>query len=74
MQLMTAVSPQLEQLKKEVKLVVANSQYTRYGTVILALFKLSACRWLGRAGCCVHGDFGFHFVAVSKFVAGAMSS
>uniref|UniRef100_A0A1I8AKP2 Preprotein translocase subunit SecY n=1 Tax=Steinernema glaseri TaxID=37863 RepID=A0A1I8AKP2_9BILA len=38
MQLMTAVSPQLEQLKKEGEAGRRKiSQYTRYGTVILAL-------------------------------------
>src|SRR5476649_566375 len=44
MQLMTAVSPQLEQLKKEGEAGRRKiSQYTRYGTVVLPWFKLSAC-------------------------------
>src|SRR5215467_5332357 len=40
MQLMTAVSPQLEQLKKEGQAGQRKiTQYTRYGTVFLALFQ-----------------------------------
>ena len=40
MQLMTAVSPQLEALKKEGEVGRKKiNQYTRYGTVILALFQ-----------------------------------
>src|SRR6267142_767448 len=40
MQLMTAVSPQLEQLKKEGQSGQRKiTQYTRYGTVFLALFQ-----------------------------------
>src|SRR3982751_4266571 len=40
MQLMTAVSPQLEQLKKEGEAGRRKiSQYTRYGTVVLAVFQ-----------------------------------
>src|SRR5476649_2696051 len=52
MQLMTAVSPQLEQLKKEGEAGRRKiSQYTRYGTVVLALVRLLACPlvWRGRA-------------------------
>src|SRR5436309_15110944 len=40
MQLMTAVSPQLEQLRKEGQAGQRKiTQYTRYGTVFLALFQ-----------------------------------
>ncbi len=52
MQLMTAVSPQLEQLKKEGEAGRRKiSQYTRYGTVILALVQPLACplAWPTRA-------------------------
>ena len=40
MQLMTAVSPQLDQLRKEGEAGRRKiTQYTRYGTVLLALFQ-----------------------------------
>ncbi len=43
MQLMTVVSPQMEQLKKEGESGRRKiTQYTRYGTVILAMFR----RWV----------------------------
>lgn len=62
MQLMTAISPQLEQLKKEGESGRRKiSQYTRYGTVVL-----------GSQGVAFSNDFGFYFVAVTTFVAGAM--
>jgi len=43
MQLMTAISPQLEQLRKEGESGRRKiTQYTRYGTVVLALFQATA--------------------------------
>jgi preprotein translocase subunit SecY len=43
MQLMTAISPQLEQLRKEGESGRRRiTQYTRYGTVVLALFQATA--------------------------------
>jgi preprotein translocase subunit SecY len=43
MQLMTAISPQLEQLRKEGETGRRKiTQYTRYGTVVLALFQATA--------------------------------
>src|SRR6266436_6117803 len=51
MQLMTAVSPQLEQLRKEGQAGQRKiTQYTRYGTVFLALFQATGIMflmWLG---------------------------
>lgn len=74
MQLMTAISPQLEQLKKEGASGRRKiSQYTRYGTVVLALVQaIGMSVGLGSQGVAFSNDFGFYFVAVTTFVAGAM--
>lgn len=74
MQLMTAISPQLEQLKKEGGSGRRKiSQYTRYGTVVLALVQaIGMSVGLGSQGVAFSNDFGFYFVAVTTFVAGAM--
>ncbi|MCO3222364.1 UNVERIFIED_CONTAM: preprotein translocase subunit SecY [Pseudomonas aeruginosa] len=74
MQLMTAISPQLEQLKKEGESGRRKiSQYTRYGTVVLALVQaIGMSVGLGGQGVAFSNDFGFYFVAVTTFVAGAM--
>ncbi len=74
MQLMTAVSPQLEQLKKEGEAGRRKiSQYTRYGTVVLALVQaVGMSIGLASQGVAFSADFSFHFVAVTTFVAGAM--
>ncbi len=74
MQLMTAVSPQLEQLKKEGEAGRRKiSQYTRYGTLVLAIVQaVGMSVGLGGQGVAFSTDFGFYFVAVTTFVAGAM--
>ncbi|PAU54281.1 preprotein translocase subunit SecY [Pseudomonas sp. PIC25] len=74
MQLMTAVSPQLEQLKKEGEAGRRKiSQYTRYGTLVLAFVQaIGMSIGLASQGVAFTTDFGFHFVAVTTFVAGAM--
>lgn len=74
MQLMTAISPQLQQLKKEGESGRRKiSQYTRYGTVVLALVQaIGMSVGLGSQGVAFSNDFGFYFVAVTTFVAGAM--
>lgn len=74
MQLMTAISPQLEQLKKEGESGRRKiSQYTRYGTVVLALVQaIGMSVGLDSQGVAFSNDFGFYFVAVTTFVAGAM--
>ena len=74
MQLMTAISPQLEQLKQEGESGRRKiSQYTRYGTVVLALVQaIGMSVGLGSQGVAFSNDFGFYFVAVTTFVAGAM--
>lgn len=74
MQLMTAVSPQLEQLKKEGEAGRRKiSQYTRYGTLVLAVVQaIGMSVGLASQGVAFSTDFGFYFVAVATFVAGAM--
>ena len=74
MQLMTAISPQLEQLKKEGESGRRKiSQYTRYATLVLALVQaIGMAVGLGSQGVAFSNDFGFYFVAVTTFVAGAL--
>ncbi len=74
MQLMTAVSPQLEQLKKEGEAGRRKiSQYTRYGTLALAIVQaIGMSVGLAGQGVAFSTDFGFYFVAITTFVAGAM--
>ncbi len=74
MQLMTAVSPQLEQLKKEGEAGRRKiSQYTRYGTVILALVQaIGMSIGLANQGVAFSAGLSFYVVAVATFVAGAM--
>ena len=74
MQLMTAVSPQLEQLKKEGEAGRRKiSQYTRYGTLVLAIVQaVGMSVGLAGQGVAFSNDFGFYFVAITTFVAGAM--
>ena len=74
MQLMTAVSPQLEQLKKEGEAGRRKiSQYTRYGALVLAIVQaIGMSVGLAGQGVAFSTDFGFYFVAVTTFVAGAM--
>ena len=74
MQLLTAVSPQLEQLKKEGEAGRRKiSQYTRYGALVLALVQaIGMSVGLAGQGVAFSADFGFYFVAVTTFVAGAM--
>jgi preprotein translocase subunit SecY len=74
MQLMTAVSPQLEQLKKEGEAGRRKiSQYTRYLALVLAIVQaIGMSVGLAGQGVAFSNDFGFYFVAVTTFVAGAM--
>ncbi|MFT7776986.1 preprotein translocase subunit SecY [Roseateles sp.] len=74
-QLMTYVVPTLEQLKKEGEAGRRKiTQYTRYGTLGLALFQsLSIALALeGSAGLVINPGFGFRLTAVSSLVAGTM--
>lgn len=74
MQLMTAVTPSLEQLKKEGEAGRRKiSQYTRYGTVVLALIQATGMSvGLASQGVTFTDNFSFYFLAVSTFVCGAV--
>ena len=74
MQLMTVVSPQLEQLKKEGEAGRRKiNQYTRYGTVILATVQsFGMAVGLANQGVAFSADVSFYFVAVVTLVAGAV--
>ncbi|KFF50262.1 MULTISPECIES: preprotein translocase subunit SecY [Salinicola] len=74
MQLLTAVSPQLEALKKEGEAGRRKiNQYTRYGTVLLALIQASGMSvGLVSQGVAYTGGISFYFTAVVTFVAGAV--
>ena len=65
MQLMTVVSPQLEALKKEGESGRRKiTQYTRYGTVVLALFQalgISIALEVAAAAWCVDPGLAFRF-------------
>ena len=74
MQLMTAVSPQLEQLKKEGEAGRRKiSQYTRWGTLALASVQATGMS-VGMASQGLFFDGGVYtlFVAISSLVTGAM--
>ena len=74
MQLMSAVSPQLEALKKEGESGRRKiSQYTRYLTVILALVQATGMTvGLGNQGMAYSPDLSFYFVAIVSLVTGAV--
>ncbi len=74
MQLMTAVSPQLEQLKKEGEAGRRKiSQYTRYFTVALALVQATGMSvGMASQGLFFDGGFLTIFVAVCSLVTGAI--
>jgi preprotein translocase subunit SecY len=75
MQLLTVVSPQLEQLKKEGEAGRRQiTKYTRYGTVLLATFQALgiAIALEGQAGLVLDPGLGFRVTAVTTLVAGTM--
>lgn len=74
MQLMTAVTPSLEQLKKEGEAGRRKlSQYTRYGTVLLAFVQASGMSvGLASQGVTFTDGMSFYFLAVTTFVCGAV--
>ncbi|NVZ11472.1 preprotein translocase subunit SecY [Allochromatium humboldtianum] len=78
-QLMTAVVPQLEQLKKEGEAGRRKiTQYTRYGTVFLATFQAIGIsmalqgQTAGGSALVVHSGVGFVFTAAVSLVTGTM--
>ncbi|MBL8362003.1 MAG: preprotein translocase subunit SecY [Rubrivivax sp.] len=75
MQLMTYVLPSLEALKKEGEAGRRKiTQYTRYGTLALAIFQsLAIALGLeGSPGLVINPGFGFRMTAVVSLVAGTM--
>lgn len=75
MQLMTVASPQLEALKKEGEAGRRKiTQYTRYGTVGLALFQAIGISVAleGQAGLVLDPGLMFRFVTVSTLVTGTL--
>ncbi|WIO74546.1 preprotein translocase subunit SecY [Porticoccaceae bacterium LTM1] len=74
MQLMSAVTPSLEQLKKEGDAGRRKiNQYTRYGTVLLATVQgIGLAIGLGSQGMAYTADFMFYFTAVTSLVTGAV--
>ncbi|CEK09463.1 preprotein translocase subunit SecY [Legionella hackeliae] len=73
-QLFSVVSPKLEQLKKEGESGRRKiNQYTRYLTLILAIFQsLGMARWLAGQQIALHADIFFYFTAVVTLVTGTM--
>lgn len=75
MQLMTAVSPHLEQLKKEGETGRRKiTQYTRYGTVFLALFQATGISIAleSQPGLVLDPGLVFRLTAVTTLVTGTM--
>lgn len=74
MQLMSAVSPQLEALKKEGEAGRRQiSQYTRYLTVVLALLQATGMTvGMANQGLAYSADISFYIVAVVSLVTGAV--
>src|SRR5712672_4413655 len=75
MQLMTAVSPQLEQLRKEGQAGQRKiTQYTRYGTVFLALFQATGISIAleSQPGLVLDPGLLFRITTVTTLVTGTM--
>lgn len=74
MQLLTAVSPHLEQLKKEGESGRRKiNQYTRYGTLALAIFQaLGIARWLVASGIVLVPGIYFYFIATITLATGTL--
>ncbi|MGJ8516937.1 preprotein translocase subunit SecY [Carnimonas bestiolae] len=74
MQLLTVVSPQLEQLKKEGEAGRRKiTQYTRYGTVVLALIQsFGMAVGLVGSGAAIDPGIIFYCTTIVTFVAGAI--
>lgn len=74
MQLMSVVSPKLEQIKKEGESGRRKiNQYTRYATLFLALFQsFGLARWLASNGTAIDPGFIFYFTTVVTLTTGTM--
>lgn len=73
-QLFTAVSPKLEELKKEGESGRRKiNQYTRYGTLLLAIFQgLGISKWLASSGAVLIPGFSFYFISTVTLATGTM--
>ena len=73
-QLLVATTPSLQQLRKEGESGRRKiAQYTRYGTLGLALVQgFAMSSGLASQGLAYAPSFGFHFVAITTLVTGAM--
>ncbi len=73
-QLMTVVSPKLEQLKKEGDAGRRKiSQYTRYGTLLLATFQaFGMAKFLASSGTAYDTGLGFYLTTVVTLVTGTL--
>lgn len=74
MQLFSMVLPSLEQLKKEGESGRRKiNQYTRYFTLVLALFQsFGMAKWLAGQHIALNADFSFYITAVVTLVTGTM--
>jgi preprotein translocase subunit SecY len=73
-QLFSVISPRLEQLKKEGGAGKRKiNQYTRYATLILAVFQsLGMAKWLASSGVALDDSFLFYLTATLTLVTGTM--
>jgi preprotein translocase subunit SecY len=73
-QLLVATTPSLQQLRKEGEAGRRKiAQYTRYGTLLLATVQgFAMSSGLASQGLAYAGNIGFHFVAITTLVTGAM--
>lgn len=74
MQLLTVISPALEQLKKEGEVGRRKiARYTRMGTLVLATFQgFGMARYLASAGIALDPTLGFYFVTTLTLVTGTL--
>lgn len=74
MQLLTVVSPNLEQLKKEGEAGRRKiTQYTRYGTLVLATLQAyGMTRFLSNSGTAIHSGMLFYMTTMITLVTGTM--
>jgi len=73
-QLYAAVSPKLQQIKKEGEAGRHKiNQYTRYGTILLSLVQgVGICKWLVSSGVVISPGINFYFVATVTLVTGTL--
>jgi len=73
-QLFSVVSPKLEQLKKEGESGRRKiNQYTRYGTLVLAIFQsIGMAKWLAGQGIALDVSLVFYFTVTVTLVTGTM--